>query len=449
MRRRSTLVLMSFVLAASTVFAGFGPNFTLANTEIKNKLSDIKEEKQEKQQEAEKQEAELKKIEAEQKKLEDEIRKIDMEVSETDKKINQKQAEIEDVREEIELLKEELVIIENRIEERDELLKDRARSMYQNGGSVSYLEVILGAKSFGDFLDRLSALTMIAQQDRNILEAHLEDHRLLEEKKEKVEENLVKLENHLIELERLMAQLESQKKEKDRIMEKLLAKGEEISVYIVSLEDEAAILADQERAVQAELAAWEEEQRQIALQKQREEQERQRELERQRQQQQAEQQQTQQQPSRSNSSPTVESAPSTGSGTLMRPASGRFSSPYGWRTHPITGSRTKHHGLDIANSTGTPIYAAEAGTVIAARYMNGYGNTVMISHNVNGEVLTTLYAHMNSISVSNGQRVSRGQEIGKMGSTGASTGPHLHFEVHRGSWNGAKSNSVNPMNYIN
>ncbi|WP_209121442.1 murein hydrolase activator EnvC [Alkalihalobacillus sp. BA299] len=437
MRRRSTLVLLAFVLATSTVFTCFGPNFVWANSTLENKISDIQQERQEKQEEAEAKEAELKEVESEQKQTEAEIRKLDMDVAETDKKISQKKAEVEGIREEIELLKEELVIIEERIDERDELLKERARTMYQNGGSVSYLEVILGSKSFGDFLDRLSALSMIAQQDHSILEAHLEDHRLLEEKKAAVEEQLVKLENHLVELEQLMATLEQQKNEKDRVMKKLLAQSEELHADLGEIEDAEQILAQQEKAIKQELEAWKERERQKEL-------ERQRELEQQKQQQ-------QEQPSRSNSSPSVESAPSSGSGVLMRPASGRSSSPgkqYGWRTHPITGVKKMHHGLDISNSTGTPIYAAEGGTVIAARYMNGYGNTVMISHNVNGQVLTTLYAHMSAISVSNGQRVSRGQQVGSMGSTGASTGPHLHFEVHEGPWNGAKSNSVNPLKYI-
>ncbi|MDC3416143.1 M23 family metallopeptidase [Aquibacillus sp. 3ASR75-54] len=80
--------------------------------------------------------------------------------------------------------------------------------------------------------------------------------------------------------------------------------------------------------------------------------------------------------------------------------------------------------------------------------MNGYGNVILIAHSVNGTVYTTLYAHLDSMSVTAGQSVSKGQTIGKMGSTGNVTGPHLHFEVHKGGWNAAKSNAVNPMNML-
>src|SRR5699024_3249419 len=119
--------------------------------------------------------------------------------------------------------------LEARIAERDKLLKDRARSMYQSGGSVDYLEVLFGAKSFGDFLDRVNALTVIAQQDRTIIEAHIDDQTQLEEAKKEEEEKLSSLEVHLEELETLMANLEEQRAQKDTLIAKLEEK--EIDLY--------------------------------------------------------------------------------------------------------------------------------------------------------------------------------------------------------------------------
>ena len=144
------------------------------------------------------------------------------------------------------------------------------------------------------------------------------------------------------------------------------------------------------------------------------------------------------------------SAPTTGTntgttvtGAFIKPASGYISSPFGYRTSPINGAQEFHRGVDIAGS-GT-ISAAQTGVVEVATYHYSYGNYVVINHGkINGVTIKTLYAHMQSgLSVSVGQTVSQGQKIGVMGTTGSSTGVHLHFEVQE---NGAV---VNPMNYIN
>ena len=102
------------------------------------------------------------------------------------------------------------------------------------------------------------------------------------------------------------------------------------------------------------------------------------------------------------------------------------SSRFGLRIHPITGQQKTHTGIDIASNQGTSIYAADGGTVTLASWNGGYGNCVMIDH---GNGYVTLYGHMSSIAVSQGQAVSQGETIGYVGSTGKSTGPHLHFEV--------------------
>ncbi len=103
-----------------------------------------------------------------------------------------------------------------------------------------------------------------------------------------------------------------------------------------------------------------------------------------------------------------------------------MSSSYGWRRHPITGRHAMHEGLDFAAPRGTPIHAASGGIVTLARYVPGYGKTVEISH---GNGLVTRYAHASSISVKPGELITRGQQIARVGSTGRSTGAHLHFEV--------------------
>lgn len=128
----------------------------------------------------------------------------------------------------------------------------------------------------------------------------------------------------------------------------------------------------------------------------------------------------------------------TGSMLWPCPSCHTITSPFGWRYHPIYHTQKYHSGVDIGASYGAAIVAADGGTVITAGAVSGYGNCVVINH---GNGITTLYGHMSSIAVSSGQKVSKGQTIGYVGSTGNSTGPHLHWEV---TVNGVRQN---PLNY--
>lgn len=128
---------------------------------------------------------------------------------------------------------------------------------------------------------------------------------------------------------------------------------------------------------------------------------------------------------------------------FIKPIQGRITSPFGWRTHPIFNSRSFHSGIDIGGPNLGAIRASNSGKVIYSGWYGGYGKVVIIEHGmVNGKPITTLYAHMSSIAVSNGTKVSKGQVIGYEGTTGYSTGPHCHFEVR------VNGQPNNPLNYI-
>lgn len=130
-------------------------------------------------------------------------------------------------------------------------------------------------------------------------------------------------------------------------------------------------------------------------------------------------------------------------GGFIKPISGPITSPYGYRTHPIFKSRTFHSGIDIGGPFNGGVQASNAGKVIYTGWYGGYGKVVIIDHGLyNGAKLTTLYAHLNSWTVSQGQYVTRGQIIGREGTTGYSTGPHVHFEVR------VNGQTRNPLNYI-
>lgn len=128
-----------------------------------------------------------------------------------------------------------------------------------------------------------------------------------------------------------------------------------------------------------------------------------------------------------------------GSGIMAFPSNGYISSPYGYRSHPLLGNRRLHTGMDFAAGYGSTIRAADSGTVLYSGWYGGYGKTVIINH---GKGITTLYGHSSKLYVKSGENVKRGQAISAIGSTGLSTGPHLHFEVRK---NGTP---VNPANYL-
>jgi hypothetical protein len=123
----------------------------------------------------------------------------------------------------------------------------------------------------------------------------------------------------------------------------------------------------------------------------------------------------------------------------LPPTLGAMSSPFGWRVDPFTGRQRFHGGIDIAASEGSPVYATQAGLVTFSGVYGGYGNVVVLNH---GNTLYTLYGHNSRLLVQVGQPVYRGQIIALVGSTGRSTGPHLHFEVHY------KQQYVNPLTYL-
>ncbi|MES9684053.1 peptidoglycan DD-metalloendopeptidase family protein, partial [Gottfriedia acidiceleris] len=141
----------------------------------------------------------------------------------------------------------------------------------------------------------------------------------------------------------------------------------------------------------------------------------------------------------------IKAASSNSGSNFTRPAEGYVSSGFGYRSF----DHETHYGVDIAKNGSTPIVSVANGVVIRAYHSSSYGNVVFITHNIKGKVFTSVYAHMQKYQVSTGQTVSKGQKIGTMGNTGHSFGQHLHFELHDGQWNEAKSNAVNPAKYIN
>lgn len=407
---------------------------------LANTLDDLKNEQKQLEQKKNSIDSNIKDTEG---KIDQNVSKIDQilaQIKELDTKIISTESQIAEVLNqikltttEIEKLHASIKELERKIEERDELLKERIRAVQVSGGSVSYLDVLLGANSFIDFIDRFSAVNTLMDADRTILKEQADDKAQLEEQQASLEKKLQQQEDSKNELVSLKASLDNQKASKGNLVDQLeveqakLHEEKEVleteydEILNLSQETQNKIVAEQKRIAEIARKAAEEKKRKEAEERKR------------------------QQAASGGSSSAI---PNVSAGSWTRPASGRFTSGYGSRTHPIHGVVKTHYGIDIANSTGTPVVSAADGVVSYASPLSTYGNVIMVTHSIDGQIFTSLYAHLSSIKVSKGQVVSKGQIIGGIGTTGNSTGPHLHFEIHLGNWEGMAKNSVNPLRYI-
>ncbi|KOP63781.1 peptidase M23 [Lysinibacillus sp. FJAT-14745] len=368
-----------------------------------------------------------------QQKLLDQIQTLNADIDKTNSNIKNVWADIQSANEDIKALEGSIAELLHKIKERDLLLEERARAI-QAGGSVSYLDVLLGSNSFVDFIDRFSAVNTLLEADRQIIQDQKEDKQKLEEQKQVLEEKRHKLEDKKAELDRLKASLNGQKTEKNKLIDQLEKEQEKLKSEKVLLEKEYSEALDISAELQqkiideqnrlAEVARQQEAKRKAAAA--------------------AAAAAKASNSSNNGGGSSIVNAPQT-NGTWIKPTNGRLTSTYGWREF---GGSEFHYGVDLANSTGTPVWAAADGVVSYAAPLSTYGNCVIITHSINGQIYTTVYAHLNSFNVSVGSEVSQGQQIAAMGMTGRVTGPHLHFEVHIGPWRGQAVGSDNPLKYI-
>ncbi|WP_066149610.1 murein hydrolase activator EnvC [Anoxybacillus sp. P3H1B] len=424
--------VLSLAAAAVIGASSFSPYLVgaVSNQEIqqkRNAINNIQSKQSSIQNQMSQADQDITRLQSQQEKLAAEIKKLDMTVSETSGKIRELSATIEDTKQDIQVLQREIAEVKERIEKRNELLKERVRSLQQSGGLVSYLDVLLGAQSFGDFIDRISAVTTIFEADKQIIAEQEADKKLKEGKENELTTKLASLQSDLQKLQQLKQQLSQQIKEKDQLMAQLEKQEQDVHEKKLALAEEQEVLKKQEAAMKAQL-------QQLLIQQQ---------------QQAAKAKSTASQTSSSSGPSYVSGGGSAGvpavtSGAFMRPANGPVTSGFGMRGGEF------HAGVDIGKRAAeVPVVAAADGYVFRSYYSQSYGNVVFITHVINGQVYTTVYAHLESRLAHEGQTVKKGQIIGYMGNTGWSEGAHLHFELHRGPWNAAKSNAVNPLNYIN
>ena len=322
---------------------------------------------------------------------------------------------------------EELDAAEARFDQLNEDCKTRIQAMEEEG-TVSYWAVLFKANSFSDLLDRLNMVEEIASSDTRRLQELSDAAQRVEDAQAELAGEKAELEVTRAELDGTQKELDAKRQEADDLIVQLIAKSEELKLQQEDLEAEdeellAQIALKEQEYSEAKLEEW------LAYMA------------------------TYVPPttvapsvpisdpngSNSGNSGNSNSGVTVGSSWLVPCSYKMISSPFGFRESPTTGASRYHQGVDLAANAGTPIVASRGGTVTIASYSNSAGYYVTINH---GDGFSSIYMHMTNYVVSSGQKVNQGQTIGYVGSTGISTGNHLHFGIAQ---NGAY---VNPCNYV-
>ena len=308
-------------------------------------------------------------------------------------------ADITKLEEEIATTQAELIVAESVKEKQYYTMKKRIQYMYEKGNK-NYIELLFTAGSFSDFLNTAEFVNKISKYDREMLNSYMDTVKDIEEKEAKLlsqeEELNKKHEASTVQLAAVEHEMEQKQDATNMYTADINNKEAAIKEYEAYIAEQKAVVEALEAAILAEKKRLAEENK---------------------------------------------SAITYDGGQFAWPAPNytRISDEYGERIHPILGTKQFHNGLDMAAPGGSPILAAYDGEVVAADYSATMGNYVMINH---GDGLITIYMHASALEVSKGQVVVRGEEIAKVGTTGRSTGNHLHFSVRKdGSY-------VNPWNFF-
>lgn len=406
---RKAALLCAAVLCAAAIPA-YADNQQIADS--KQKIQENKEKLSAVQSQKEKLESKLSELNGLKSDAAAYIEKLDKELAALDNEIAQLETQMTAKNAEIDTAKEELSEAQAEEAEQYASMKLRIRYMYENG-NTNYLDLLLESDSLSDLLNRAEYIRKVSEYDRTKLD---EFAALCQ----RIAETETRLEAEYAELSELRAETAARQ---DSVSALQADKEKELASYNAKISSANADIAQMQSDIAGIQAAIKAEENQIAAieaEMRRKEEEAKKKAQ--------EQGKTYETKSLGNIS-----------FTWPCPSSGRITSGFGGRSSPTEGASTNHKGIDIGASSGASVVAAASGTVAIATYSASAGNYVMLSH---GGGVYTVYMHMSSLGVSAGQSVSAGQQIGTVGSTGYSTGPHLHFGIRSG------GSYVNPSAYV-
>ena len=403
----AAIMLLSLILSLIPTKAG-----AASSSEIKKQISALKEEKKEI-------DAQLKEVKGQYKANSNEIKDIVGQKNAIDREIQLLHQQIDNINQQVTTYalliadkQDELDDATIRLEGLQEKNKERIRAMEEDG-DISYWSIIFKANDFSDLLDRLSMVQEINAADQRRLDEISKVASQVSNVQSELQLEKSDLEGTRAELDTAEITLEQKRQEADGLLTELVAKGDEFQELIDESEELQSELMKEIAKAEKDLKAAQYREwlaTYVPTTK----------------------------PSGTDTTPSTQ-APSS-SGWIKPLKSYTFTSAFGMRLHPVKNKWLMHEGVDLSAPQGTPIYAAKTGQVTRTAYQEGgAGYYVSINH---GDGFASIYMHMTHYIVSPGQHVSAGQVIGYVGSTGISTGPHLHFGI---SYNGTY---VNPMNYI-
>lgn len=339
-------------------------------------------------------------LDEERRRVDTRVEQLDAQLHDLQGRINQVRDDLADAQHRISLLEKELQEILEDLQARTEVYEGRAIAIYKAGPAV-YVDGLLDSENFSDLFDRFAYYRASVDADTELINEIQVLRDQTTTRREQVEAERARIAKAKLRLEQDRDRLAAVRQEQAIVLaerevvlgekEAILAKVETRKASYERVEEQL----EQDAAAIANLLA---------------------------------------------STGSSSSGPlPTGGGQLAWPAAGPVTSPYGYRTHPIFGDTRLHSGIDIGASYGSPVVAADDGTVAYVGAMSGYGNVVVIDH---GNGLSTTYNHLSAFTVGSGQQVSRSSQVGAVGCTGYCTGPHLHFEVR------INGSPVDPMPYL-
>lgn len=392
--------LISIFLITIMIISIVLPSFAETKKELQKKQADAKAAQNELKEQKED-------IQEEKKDVMKEVSELSDQISNLENEIDNIKDEISDIQDDINSKQKDLEQKNTELKEKEELLSKRLVAMYM-AGDTTYLDFILSG-NLVDFMSNYYLISQIADYDKSLIEDVENQKTNIEKEKQSMEEQKTKLENQKSSLYNKNNILEGNKTKKEKAVANLTA---------------------EEKAVQAKIDKYYADEKSFENQlRQIEKQEKERER------------QDRNKPNNGGGSSSPSSQRTFTSNTFKWPcpSSYRITCYFGYRDQPVPGASTYHQGIDIGASTGSAIVAAADGEVTAATYSSSAGNYVMIYH---GSGVYTVYMHASALKVSTGQNVQAGQTIALVGSTGVSSGPHLHFGVR------VNGSYVNPMSYF-